>query len=138
MPRALYVNVFIVLVAGMWLLAAQGAGAQGQAPSATAAAAPAGDAATGKTLFNAIGCWQCHGYSAQGTRGGGIVDRTRIALTPLPFARFTAYIHMPNQDMPPYTAKVLSDAQLADIYAFLKSLPRPRDAKEIPLLQKEN
>lgn len=36
--------------------------------------------------------------------------------------------------MPPYTSKTVSDAQLADIYAFLKAIPRPRDAKEIPLL----
>jgi cytochrome c1 len=36
--------------------------------------------------------------------------------------------------MPPYTSKITSDAELADIYAFLQSLPHPPDAKNIPLL----
>jgi hypothetical protein len=37
-------------------------------------------------------------------------------------------------EMPPYTAKVVSDQDLADIYAFLQSLPRPPDPKSIRLL----
>jgi hypothetical protein len=36
--------------------------------------------------------------------------------------------------MPPYTAKVLTDAELADIQAFLEALPVPPAAKTIPLL----
>jgi len=36
--------------------------------------------------------------------------------------------------MPPYTAKVLSDKDLADIYAFLQSVAKPPDTKSIPLL----
>ena len=35
--------------------------------------------------------------------------------------------------MPPYTAKVVPEKDLADLYAFLKSLPQPKPAKEIPL-----
>jgi ubiquinol-cytochrome c reductase cytochrome c subunit len=37
--------------------------------------------------------------------------------------------------MPPFTAKVVSDAELADIYAFLRSLPQPPDADTISLLK---
>jgi ubiquinol-cytochrome c reductase cytochrome c subunit len=37
--------------------------------------------------------------------------------------------------MPPYTAKVLSDADLADIYAFLQSVPAPPKVDSIPLLK---
>jgi ubiquinol-cytochrome c reductase cytochrome c subunit len=44
------------------------------------------------------------------------------------------YVRAPQGEMPPYTAKVVSDAQLADIYAFLKAVPPPRDVKDIPLL----
>jgi cytochrome c1 len=36
--------------------------------------------------------------------------------------------------MPPYTEKTVSDQELADIYAYLKSLPEPPKAKDIPLL----
>ena len=36
--------------------------------------------------------------------------------------------------MPPYTSKVVSDSEMADIYAFLQSLPQPPAVKDIPLL----
>jgi ubiquinol-cytochrome c reductase cytochrome c subunit len=44
------------------------------------------------------------------------------------------YVRAPQGQMPPYTSKVLSDTELADIYAFLKSLPLPPDPKSIPVL----
>jgi hypothetical protein len=38
--------------------------------------------------------------------------------------------------MPRYsTESQITDATLADIYAFLKSIPPPADAKTIPLLK---
>ena len=37
----------------------------------------------------------------------------------MPFAAFTHQVRSPRNEMPPYTAKVLSDADLADIYAFV-------------------
>jgi hypothetical protein len=37
--------------------------------------------------------------------------------------------------MPPYREAVLSDPDLADIYAYLQSIPAAKDAKDIPLLQ---
>jgi hypothetical protein len=36
--------------------------------------------------------------------------------------------------MPPYTAKVVSDQELADIYAFLVTIPAPPAANTIPIL----
>jgi len=36
--------------------------------------------------------------------------------------------------MPPYTVKVVSDKELADIYAFLQSISQPPAVKSIPLL----
>ena len=50
-------------------------------------------------------------------------------------AHRAAYVHNPRQ-MPPYTAKVLSDAQLADLFAYIKSLPESPPAKDIPLLSR--
>ena len=105
--------------------------AQAQAPRSGPATAPAGNAASGKKLYNTIGCWQCHGYSGQGGEG------TRLAPNPLPFPAFTKYVRAPSDQMPPYATKVVSDAQLADIYAFLKTVPRPRDSKDIPLLNQK-
>ena len=38
--------------------------------------------------------------------------------------------------MPPYSGKILSDGDLADIYAYLQSIPKPPDATSIPLLNR--
>ena len=38
--------------------------------------------------------------------------------------------------MPPYTSKAVSDQELADIYAFLESIPAPPSAKSIPMLNR--
>jgi hypothetical protein len=49
------------------------------------------------------------------------------------FAAFSRYVRQPAGQMPLYTAKVVSDADLTNIYAFVRSRPEP--AKEIPLLR---
>jgi hypothetical protein len=36
--------------------------------------------------------------------------------------------------MPPYSEQILSNDDLADIYAFLQTIPASPDAKSIPLL----
>jgi ubiquinol-cytochrome c reductase cytochrome c subunit len=108
-------------------LAAFGAGlALGQV-SALAASAE-----SGKAAFVKNGCWQCHDFNGQGsvaTSAGRV-----IANTPLPFDAFKAYVRDPGGSMPPFHVEILSDSDLADIYAYLESLPKPRQAKDIPLL----
>jgi mono/diheme cytochrome c family protein len=94
-------------------------------------AAPKSDAANGKKLFVSFGCYQCHGYEGQGSTATG----PRLAPRPIPFAAFTKQLRRPSNEMPPYTAKVTTDAQLADIYAFLQSIPPPKDVDSIPLLK---
>jgi hypothetical protein len=37
--------------------------------------------------------------------------------------------------MPPYTAKVVTDPQAADIFAFIQSLPKPPTVESIPILK---
>lgn len=95
-----------------------------------AAAASAQSAQNGRKLFARFGCYQCHQYEAQGAAGTG----PRLGPHPIPYARFTKYVRQPTGQMPPYTAKVVKDAELADIYAFLQSLPEPPTVKDIPLL----
>ena len=36
--------------------------------------------------------------------------------------------------MPPYTEKVLPEQDMADIYAYIQSVPKAPDFKTIPLL----
>jgi ubiquinol-cytochrome c reductase cytochrome c subunit len=89
----------------------------------------AGDAENGKKLFTKYACYQCHGYLGQGSNAGA-----KLAPRPLPLAGLIAYVRKPSGVMPPVTAKVVSDQELADIHAYLSSIPPAPDAKSIPLL----
>jgi mono/diheme cytochrome c family protein len=89
------------------------------------------NAENGKRLYTSAGCYECHSREGQGGAGTG----PRLAPNPLAFAAFARQLRQPSNQMPPYTSKVLSDAQLSDIYAFLRSIPQPPDIASIPLLQ---
>ncbi len=93
--------------------------------------APAGNAQHGRQIFATYGCYQCHGREAQGGLGTGA---PRLGPKPRAFVAFSRYVRQPAAQMPPYTSKVVSDQDLADIYAFLQGLPQPPPAKSIPLL----
>ena len=116
-----------LLVAGATLSAAAFAASSAFAAQA---AAPAGDAAKGKTSFERTGCWQCHGLQGQGGREG-----PRIA-SPVPMAwpTLSRFVRATKGDMPPYTEKVLSNQELADIDAYLRSIPPAPDFKTIAML----
>ena len=88
-----------------------------------------GNADNGKKLFSKFGCYECHGYQGQGGGAGA-----KLAPQPLTTARLIAYVRHPSGSMPPYTVKVASDAELADIRAYLASVPAPPPVKSIPLL----
>ena len=89
------------------------------------------DTKNGRKLFVADGCYQCHGYEAQGATPTG----PRLGPRPLAFAQFSKLVRQPTGQMPPYTIKSVPDKDLADIYAFLQSLPAPPDASSIPALR---
>jgi len=93
--------------------------------------APSGNAQHGQKLFADYGCYQCHGREAQGGLGTGA---PRLGPKPLAFVTFNRYVRQPGGQMPPYTTKVVSDQDMADIYAFVQSRTQPPPAKSIPLL----
>jgi mono/diheme cytochrome c family protein len=103
-----------------------------QSGGAAQQAAPKGDAKAGQQLFLSIGCWECHGSEAQ----GGAITGPRLAHTALPFAAVVQQLRVPQNAMPPYEPSVVSDADVANIYAWLESLPAPQTAANIPLLNK--
>jgi len=88
-----------------------------------------GNTQEGKRIFAANGCYQCHGYMGQGGAAGARIGRTALNL-----AAFQRYVRAPTGNMPPYTAKVMTDEQLADVYVYLQSLPAPTPRKDIQLL----
>jgi ubiquinol-cytochrome c reductase cytochrome c subunit len=89
----------------------------------------AGNAEAGKRLYMRNGCYQCHGTVGQGTIAGA-----RIGPPPLNAQGLIRYVRRPAGQMPAFTEKVMSDRELSDVYAFLKTIPPPKPSKDIPLL----
>jgi len=83
----------------------------------------------GKRVFVRDGCYECHGYAGQGTIAGA-----RIGPPVLNAQGMIRYIRKPAGAMPAFTDKVLTDQEVNDIYAFLKTMPAPKPVKDIPLL----
>ena len=98
------------------------------AAPAMAQNAAAGNAGNGKRLFLRNGCYQCHGTAGQGGTG------PKLAPRPLALAALIAYVRKPGQGMPPFSPKVMPDAELADVRAYLATIPEPPAVKDIPLL----
>lgn len=84
----------------------------------------------GHELFLQNGCYLCHGTVGQGGVGPA------IGVDVLPFVAISNYVRAPSGEMPPFSTRVLSDADLQDIYAYLTSLPQPQAPDSIPLLPK--
>ena len=104
--------------------------AQTPAPNSNAPAGPAGDAKRGEGYYMKYGCWECHGYTGQTGNGA------RLVSTALNANGFMNYIRNPRTNqMPLYSAKVISDQDAADLFAYIKTFKRPPEAKDIPLLQ---
>jgi ubiquinol-cytochrome c reductase cytochrome c subunit len=111
-------------------IAAAGMHAQGTAP--------AGNAESGKAVFIKAKCFSCHGTVGQGGPGG------RLAPKPVAFAAFRTFVRQGKVNspatnrnwagMPPFSTKFISDTELADIYAYLTSIPEPPAPASIPLL----
>jgi len=90
----------------------------------------AGDKINGEKVFRKVGCWQCHGYVGQGGAAGAT-----LAATKLNAQRVVRYVRRPAGVMPAYTEKVISDQELIDALAFIKSVPPAKSIDEIPLLK---
>ncbi len=99
--------------------------------AASAANAASGNVENGKRLFLRNGCYSCHGTLAHGGGGGA-----QLGPNALPFEAFRAYVRHPSGEMglAPYSDKVVSDQELADIYAYVKSVPPGPEPKAVPLL----
>jgi mono/diheme cytochrome c family protein len=94
----------------------------------------AGSADRGKVAFVKHGCWQCHGFEGQGsvaTSNGAV-----LAPNPAPFETFASFVRSTNRSMPAYREAILSNADLADVYAFLQSIPETANYRNIPLLSR--
>jgi mono/diheme cytochrome c family protein len=108
----------VSVISGLFLAVLSAAS---QTPAASQSPSPpTGNAEKGQQLFMKDGCYECHGTQGQGGPAG-----PRLGPNPIPLTSFTKYIRQPKLQMPPYTSKVLSDEDAADIHAFLRARPRP-------------
>jgi ubiquinol-cytochrome c reductase cytochrome c subunit len=90
--------------------------------------------ANGQSVYLRVGCFTCHGTVGHGGAA------PRLAPNTLPLAGFTAWVRNGTpgwsiaSGMPAFPAASLGDEDLADIRAYLASLPPPPAANDIPLL----
>ena len=89
-----------------------------------------GDSVRGARLFQTYGCYACHGT----TGGGGGIAGPRLAPEPLPPAAIIAKLRNASGRMPVYSPAVLSDAEIADLVAYLVSIPSGKPVEAIPIL----
>ena len=81
-----------------------------------------------------VGCYTCHGTVGHGGAGA------RLAPNPLPLSAFIVWVRngppgwSVASGMPAFPAATITDEELADVRAYLASLPAPRAVKNIPLL----
>jgi mono/diheme cytochrome c family protein len=129
--RALDIPHWLAVIIVLAVLILVSPATRAQQPGADTA--PAGNAQNGKKIFASDGCYECHGLQGQGATQTGAA---RIGPPQLSFESFQRYVRQPTNQMPPYTSKVVPDQDLADIYAFLKTIPLPPKGKDIPLLNK--
>jgi len=101
-----------------------------QAPTPAAPlAAPTGNAQRGKALFETqLRCFACHGYDGQ-------TGSPRLVPMAPSEDVFLAYVRKPaTQGMPNFSA--VSEQQLRDVYAYIRSIPQAAPAPDsVPLIK---
>lgn len=91
--------------------------------------------ASGKAVYMRVGCYACHGTVGHGGAGA------RLAPNTLPLPAFQTWVRngtpgwTATSGMPSFPATVITDQELADVRAFLASLPAPPAVQDIPLLK---
>jgi mono/diheme cytochrome c family protein len=110
------------------MMTAAASAAFAQPPAAVPAQEP-GDAAAGRRAFTEYACHYCHGTVGQGSLP---TVGPRVARVPRSLDSFRNYLRRPTGRMSSYPATAVRDETVADIYAYLRSLPEP--ARPLPPL----
>ncbi|MFO1502651.1 MAG: cytochrome c [Steroidobacteraceae bacterium] len=137
-PRTGMIPAVGALIAG---LALAGLVDAADAPVAQGAVTSAGDATRGRQLFHDHGCYGCHGFNGN-TGARDLVGTNSPLIADL--ATFTTFLRLrgdqapllPSTRMPNYPASALSDAQVRDIYAYVRTFKVDAPAvKDVPTLK---
>ena len=117
--KKLFLILGALLTSGSLLLAQEASQTNGAA----------GNAENGKKLWVKNNCYSCHGYDGHGGAGA------RLAPKPIAVAGFIGYVRKPALgSMPTFSAKVIPDSDLRDIWAYLNTIPATPSPKDVPLL----
>jgi cytochrome c2 len=100
-----------------------------QAPAGSPGPGAQGDPEAGRRAFTEYACHYCHGTVGQGSLP---TVGPRVARVPRSFDSFKNYLRRPTGRMSSYPASVIADDRVADIYAYLRSLPEP--PKSLPAI----
>lgn len=100
--------------------------------------APRGNAIAGQRLYFEHACYACHGYTGEtGVRslvGSGILQTEELFRT---YLRLRAEQNptLPSTQMPNYPRESLSDEEVGDLYAYIKTFKsNAPDLEDIPAL----
>ncbi len=130
--RLLVIRELVLAAGALCLLASPCLGGQNSSSAAPKKeAAATGNVENGKKVFMKDGCYECHGREGQ---GAAQASGPRIGPPQRFLQSFIRYVRQPTGQMPPFTTEVISDQELADVYAYLQSRPNATPAKDIPLL----
>ena len=111
------------------------------ASASAADAPPGGDAAHGKQLFHAHGCYGCHGFNGETGARDLVATNSPLIADLSTFAMFLRLRGdqaplLPSSRMPNYPASALSDADLRDLYAYVRTFKLDAPAvKDVPTLK---
>jgi mono/diheme cytochrome c family protein len=125
------------LAAGALLASLGAAGIAGAQDTAAS-----GNAARGKALYYAHGCYGCHGYNGQTGVRDLVGTNSPLVADADTFVRFlrlrSEYAPvLPSTRMPNFPEDALSDAEARDIYAYVRSFELDAPAVEdIPAFQR--
>lgn len=117
MRKTIFLGLLMVLVLA-FVLAACSSPSSAPAPAATAApaATTAGDPAAGQKVWASQPCSGCHGANAEGG------SAPKLAATARSYDRVLAQVRKGGGPMPAFPADQISDQDVQNLYAWLKSL----------------
>jgi len=130
-------HLFLLLALPLSLLAQQRPAQQkSQAPAPTSPVS--GNAASGKGLYYAYGCYACHGYTGE-TGPRPFVGRWGHLATEqefITFLRGRANIApvTPSGSMPNFSAEVVPDPKAKDLYAYIRTFKSTAPTAKDPTL----
>ncbi len=124
--RVNYSNAILFLIAAtaaMLVIPPSGLAQSNKPPEKLDALAAAGDPAYGEEIYHRVACAECHGENGQGSDGPPLL---KLKIT---FPDFVHWVRNASNGMDPQPPAVVSDAELADIYAFIGASPKAANSQ---------